>query len=146
MLILGGKEIMRHRMGIAGCTGFGNPDKCLMDNQWSENEKLNAALKAMFDDAIGLYFSRYGGLDFQIELGDNAFNICMGYEPGYKYEKLNIININSNKPESAHKTGIAFGYYGSGIRSASKSYADYKKHSKFTRFIDKWYPLIQGAL
>jgi len=131
---------MRHRLGMATSIGLGNPDKCLLNNQWSENEKINELLKKICEDVIPLYFSEFDGCDFQINESKDGISFYIGIEPAYKMDKLIWIMISSNKNDSYIRTGIAYGFYGSNIVSKSKSYGEYIKQSKFTRFIDKWHP------
>ena len=115
-------------------TGLGNPSKELLNNEGI----LTPQLKAMLDEAIELYFKKWGGCDFSIK--ENY--IDFGIEPAYMYQDLKIISINQRKGCSYIRTGRAFGGYGSGIRATTKVYADYKNDCKFTRFIDKWHSLI----
>jgi hypothetical protein len=135
---------MRHRIGGDIHTGFGNPNKCILDNKWSANKNINDLLKRILDDAIGLFFADIDGCDFQIILNDKEFAFVFGYEPAYQYEKLKIIKLSTNKDDSYIWTGEAFGAYGSGIRSKVKRYGEYKYNSKFTRFVDKWYDGMKG--
>lgn len=129
---------MRHRIGGNINTGLGNPEKCLLDNEWSKNESINNLLKKIMDDAIPLYFNEWQGCDFRIIENESETVFVLGYEPAYKFEKLKIIKISSNKSLSYIWTGIAFGFYGSGIRSKYKFYNEYKYNSKFKRFVDRW--------
>ena len=121
-------------MGIASLTGLGNPASCLLTN----NEKLIGNLKEMVKDAVEQYFKHWNGCDYDISPDE----IKMGIEPAYMYENLKIITINREIGSSSIQTGHSFSFYGSGIRSRIKYYKDYKKNSKFKRFIDKWHELI----
>jgi hypothetical protein len=126
-------------MGVAACTGLGNPERCLLDNKWSSNENLNNILKNMFEEAMTLYFKDVTGFDFQIIESENETSISFGFEPAYQFERLRIVKINTNKANSYLQQGKAFGAYGSGIRSTTKRYDQYKRQSKFIKFIDKWH-------
>jgi hypothetical protein len=123
-------------------TGLGNPSPPIMNNEWSENENINNFLKNMGEEAIDLYFKDLEGFDFQID--DES--ITIGFEPAYKYDKLKVLHFDKNKDDCYYQTGIAFGYYGSGICSKTKFYRDYKKASKFKNFINKWYPAFVGVV
>jgi len=120
---------MRHR--IVTNIGLGNPDPVLLDNQGSINKEFG-------DEAIDAYFSKEEGFDFQIETD----RITIGIEPAYQYERLKLVSINKNKINSFMKRGKAWGPYGSGIASNIKYYGDYKLNCKFTRFVDRWHPIL----
>lgn len=109
---------MRHRIG-GGITGLGNPIKELLSN----TGELTPAAKEMADEAIKLYFKKWGGCDY--ETGENS--VKLGIEPAHQFEDLKIICITRNKEKSFLHTGRAFGGYGSGIRSTIRFYSDYKK-------------------
>ena len=53
---------MRHRIG-GGITGFGNPDKELLGNTGN----LTPLVKKMAGEAVGLYFKKWWGCDFEIK-------------------------------------------------------------------------------
>ena len=123
---------MRHRIGnIGSYTGLGNPTPEILDN----SGEISLTIKEMLNEAINLYFQYWEGCDYQI----NKDEIKFGIEPAYMYEDLKIICIKKEKKCSYIKTGRAFGLYGSGIRSTTKFYEDYKYNCKFKKFIDKWY-------
>lgn len=61
------------------------------------------------------------------------------------YDDVLIIGIMfSGKQNCFIERGTAFGSYGSKQLTKIKVYANYKRKSKFTKFIDKWYePLVE---
>ena len=123
---------MRHR--IVQGTGLGNPDPALLNNYGEINLEFGeAAIKEYFDDI--------GGIDYHVT--EDFVNV--GIEPAYQYQKLKIISISKNKDESYIQTGKAWGPYGSGIARNTKYYKEYKRNCKFTRFVDKWYPILFGG-
>ena len=132
---------MRHRIG--GITGFGNSFPCELDN----NIKLE---KSEFWDSFlqdcqynFKTIANYFGFDLCLENDVFAF----GIEPSYKYDDLQIIYIDLNdKGNCALREGRAWGYYGSNIVTRIKYYKDYKKKSKFIRFVDKWYDKLVEKL
>lgn len=128
---------MRHRITDIN-TGLGNPEKCLMNNEWTTNDNLNEIIKQMLSEGIDLWFKNIGGVDFDIELENNEITINFGIEPGYKYEKLKMFSISTNKENCSYTTGIAWDFYGSGIAKKTRNYSDYKKNGKFKKFVDKW--------
>lgn len=130
---------MRHRICEDVHTGLGSPDKALLDNKWSKSKSTNVLLKTIMDSAIDLYFSAEDGCDFQIIENDKETAFILGIEPTYKFDKLKIIKISTTKNESYIQTGEAFGFYGSGIKSRTKRYDEYKYESKFVCFIDRWH-------
>lgn len=125
---------MRHRIGIGACTGLGNPAKALLSNAG----EMPPVVEKMLREAIGLYFKKWGGCDYDIG-GDK---IQFGMEPAYFGENLKIIALNRKKETSFMRTGRAFGGYGSGIRSTYRFYSDYKKRGKFKKFVDRWHPKV----
>lgn len=119
---------MKHRIAN---NGFGCNAKVELNNTGEVN-------KEFADAAIEQYFQKWEGCDFQIE---KEF-VALGIEPTYQSDPLKIITIAKNKEESFIKTGRAFGYYGSGVRSKTKTYKDYKKKGKFVKFVDKWHSVL----
>jgi len=126
---------MRHRMGVGGITGFGNPRQARLRNN---KQFLTKEIKQFCKDSLKEYFSKDGWLDFDIE--ENR--ITVGQEPAYMYEHLNILCLQKEKGNSFFQTGIAWGGYGSSIAITTKFYKNYKYKSKFIRFIDKWHKII----
>lgn len=126
---------MRHRI-IKESLGFGNPNPELMNNELPKNSRKAKILKDCGKEAISIFFQKIGGCDFGLTDG----SITIGYEPAYAFEPLNIIVIKKDKPCSFRQTGYAFGNWGSGIRSKTKYYLDYKYNAKFKKFVDKWHP------
>jgi hypothetical protein len=121
-------------MGCASQTGLGNPSPEMLGN----NGNLTKTIKAMFSEAIELYFKETEGLDYDIEKDE----IYFGIEPSYMYEHLKIICIKRNKEGSYIENGYAHGAWGSDIARSGKAYLEYKNKCKFTRFIDKWHEKI----
>lgn len=129
---------MRHRPTIG--TGLGNPEKCLMNNQWTNNELLNFTIRSMLSEATNLWFEDIGGIDFEIRLLNNQKRIVIdfGIEPAYQFDKLRIYSIDTNKESSYYMQGKSWGAYGSGVVKTIKYYSDYKNNCKFIKFVDKW--------
>jgi len=75
------------------------------------------------------------GWDYNIYDACNAF----GKEPAYQFGNLGIFVIFREKGRSIRRTGIAWGYYGSGLAIKEKQYCDFKKKGKFIKFIDEWH-------
>lgn len=131
---------MRHRI-IQGISIGGNSEPELLNNEWSNNNKLNEILKECFYEGIDTFkfLKELNGCDFNISNNEIKF----GYEPAYMNEQLFIICINLENKESSYiKRGKAWGVYGSGIASTTKYYEDYKNKSKFVNFVDKWHEKI----
>lgn len=119
---------MRHR--IVNIAGFGNNTKELLDNVGELNKKFAS-------DAVKTYFRKEEGFDFKVA----KHFVMVGLEPGYQYERLKIVSICRDK-KSSFRQGYAWGPYGSGIRSTTKYYSEYKTKCKFTKFVDKWHPIL----
>lgn len=120
-------------------TGLGNPNKPILDN----NIKFNKKLKKFADDFIDNFklIKKYNG--FNYSLYNNQFRL--GIEPMYMYDELEIICFDlENKGNCWWRKGIAFGAYGSRVVSTYRFYGDYKRKSKFVKFIDKWYDIISN--
>ena len=128
---------MYHRIGEIH-TGLGNPNPCMLNNKWSENEELNNLIKKMFDEGINIFFKQYGGCDFRIEKSQDNIMVVFGIEPTYQYDKLKLITINSDIENCYYENGVAFGVYGSKIVSKKKKYTQYKNNCKFKVFAEKW--------
>lgn len=125
---------MRHR--ICDITGLGNSFPCELDN----NIKLEQCefWDKFLIDCIENFktIANYNGFDLSLSKDIFAF----GIEPSYKYDDLQIIYIDlKNKGGCAIREGRAWGYYGTHTLTKIRFYKDYKKRSKFIRFIDKWY-------
>jgi hypothetical protein len=114
-------------------TGLGNPTKELINNTGKLPD-------AMLEEATRLFFSKYGGCDFEVK----EDCILVGIEPAYQYEHLKMICISLEKGSSYFQQGKALGDYGSNVVATSREYRSYKRNSKFTRFVDKWHYLTQS--
>jgi hypothetical protein len=125
---------MRHRIG--GITGFGNAEPCSLDNNITlgKSEFWDMFLQDCQDNFKTI--ANYCGFDLSLSKDCFAF----GIEPSYQYDDLQIIYIDlNNKSNCAIREGRAWGFYGSHTLTKIRYYKDYKKKSKFIRFIDKWY-------
>ena len=129
---------MRHN--VVNLMGLGNPEPCELDN----NIKLD---KSKFWDSFLIelqksypIFSNFDGFDFHLAKNGFAF----GIEPSYQFDELLIVYIDFyDKNNSYIERGFATGFYGSNCVSKTKFYKDYKRKSKFIRFVDEWYqPLL----
>jgi hypothetical protein len=129
---------MRHRLGGASHTGFGNSAPEILNNTGVFTEEI----KKLADDAIDIYFKEFGGCDYEI----TENKIVLGIEPAYQFEELRILCLTKEKNNCYIETGHAFDSYGSGIRSRRKYYGEYKYNSKFKKFIDKWHYIIFSEL
>lgn len=128
-------------------TGLGNPNPCRLNNEWSNNEDFNNLIKEMLSDAIDNWFKKYEGCDFSIQfIDDTKCNILFGIEPAYEGDPLKVFCICSKKHGSFYETGHAWGAYGTEISKTFHCYDDFKKQSKFTRFVDKWSAKLTEAL
>lgn len=125
---------------VVNLIGLGNPEPCELDN----NIKLD---KSKFWDSFLIelqksypIFSNFDGFDFHLAKNGFAF----GIEPSYQFDELLIVYIDFyDKNNSYIERGLATGFYGSNCVSKTKFYKDYKRKSKFIRFVDEWYqPLL----
>jgi hypothetical protein len=136
---------MARRSGVL--TGFGNSDPELMDGQSTGSAELDKKINECAKECYELFF-KGTQLDYEaIDAGANDSEITFGLEPSYFGDPLKVIRICGEKKWCNFETGLAKGYWGSGIRSTKKHYFEYKYSSKFTRFIDKWHPILfkEGA-
>ena len=118
---------MKHRLVN---NGLGANAPTLLNNQGKLNNEFA-------DDALKEYFSETGA-DFQV----TEESVSIGIEPTYEGDPLKIISVNKDKAKSSITTGQAFGPYGSGIRSTTKTYAEYTNECKFVKFVDKWHGVL----
>lgn len=133
---------MKRRMGIASLTGLGGGGKSLMNGQAPSDKELLQKVNECAEDAYKTFFK---GTKIDEEYCDAGFEgneIRFGIEPSYQFEKLKMISISQNKSDSFIVTGIAFGAWGTGIRSKTKEYSQYSKKGKFVRFVDKWHSIL----
>ena len=127
---------MRHRIG-GGVAGLGNPCKELLSN----TGELTPLMKKMADEAIKLYFKKWGGCDYEVGRSEGALKwVKLGIEPAYQFEDLKIIVLNRHKERSFLRAGRAFEMYGGGVRSTYRFYSDCKTNAKFKKSVDRWHP------
>lgn len=130
---------MRHRIGIGGITGLGNPAPELMESKATGDKVRDSLIRRCAKDAYEVFFK---GTKLDYNYCDAAVKheeVRLGIEPAYQYQELKMIVVSPTKENSYIRTGIAFGYYGSGIRSRKKFYSEFKYKGKFVRFVDKWH-------
>lgn len=131
---------MYHR--LCNFNGLGNPSDCILDNNIKiDKEKWNC----FCDDFCNTYklINDYEGFDFHYD--EQSF--IVGIEPTYMYDELLIIKFDlNNKNNSSITTGIAWGEYGTRWCAKTSAYGKYKRKSKFTAFIDKWYDFVKKTL
>nr|DAI49906.1 MAG TPA: hypothetical protein [Caudoviricetes sp.] len=128
---------MRHR--IAEITGIGNPEPCRLDN----NIKIekNEFWDKFLQDCETTFPIMADCEGFDYHLAEHGF--FFGIEPSYIMDEMLMVYINFHDINSCSiERGIALGYYGSNVVSKIKMYRQYKRKSKFIRFIDKWYEPI----
>lgn len=140
---------MRRRLIGNICTGLGNPSPVIFDNEWTDNEKFNEAVKLFFEDALNSLnnetINDIGGFDFKIELEDNRFRILFGIEPSYMYNPYICYCFDIQKEKSYIHKGRAHGYYGADIKF--KSNKSYKRCGKeFRECIDRHYENLMRCL
>lgn len=82
------------------------------------------------------------GYSADFGFSDNRFFV--GWEPSYMYDPLNVVCFDLNNKEESWRTwGKAFGPWGKNIVCETKHYKDYKKKTKYIKFIDKYYDKIK---
>ncbi len=135
---------MVKRRGGAEHTGLGGGTPTLMDGQSTGDESRDALINQCAKECYELFFKGTKRDYDSIDAGEDAdkYTITFGIEPSYFGDPLKVIRIAADKGASHIETGIAKGYWGSGIRSTRRYYSNYKRSSKFTRFIDKWQPKL----
>lgn len=133
---------MRHR--LASSIGIGNPEPEILLNN---NIKLEQSefWDDFYHDLVNACYEMKDLEGFDFQVNDDSF--LVGVEPAYKYDRLCLIKFDFEDKNKSHiQTGISFGPYGSQIVSRMRLYGDYKKKSKFVKFIDKWYLLLKEKL
>jgi hypothetical protein len=133
---------MRRRIGDAGATGLGNPVPELISGRSTGDEQRENLIRAAAKECYETFgFKQYGYCD----AGEEGNEVRLGVEPAYQYEHLKLIIVAREKDCSRFITGRAWGAWGSEIASTMREYGDYKRRSKFVRFIDKWHPRLYAA-
>lgn len=129
---------MYHRL-VESEMGLGNPEPCTLNNNYIlDKDKWQKFLKD-FSAKYSL-IQEFGRFDFRYDPGSFA----VGIEPTYMYDKLLIIKFDlTDKKNCSLTKGVAFGAYGSDKVTETRFYKDYKRKSKFTVFIDKWYKFVK---
>lgn len=129
-------------MGNAGMTGLGGGARTLLDGQPSGNKVRDDLVRKFSKDVYETFFKGtkidYKGVDAQVDEEE----VSAGIEPSYMYDPLKIITLRKEKKMSEIKTGFCFGPWGSGVRMKSFMYCEYKKKSKFVKFVDKWHSIL----
>ena len=141
---------MRYRIGIADAIHIGRScgTSCGLDNDIKLNEKQKLLLQNIADDFISQFDSApnygLGGHDCCDFGWLNNHVFCVGFEPSYQWEHLLTFRFDfEDKDNSRVLTGTAFGPYGSNIAVKIKYLKDYKRKTKFTNFINKWYEQLK---
>lgn len=132
---------MRHRIGIAACTGLGLGPGTGFNIDNMGLEKFPSELLRDISNDFAAQFSCLAidteGCDFGW-LTPTVF--CCGFEPAYQWQRLLVFQFDfENTEKSGVAYGTAFGYYGTEIALRYKELSDYKKHGKYAKFIEKWY-------
>lgn len=140
---------MRRRLIGNICTGLGNPSPVIFNNQWTDNEKFNEAVKSFFEDALNSLndevIKDIGGFDFKLELRKNGFKILFGIEPSYMYDPYICYCFDSQKEKSYIHRGRAQRYYGADIKiKFNKSYK--RCGNGFRECIDRNYDNLMRCL
>ena len=128
---------MKHRGG-AQHTGLGGNAETLISGKNTSkipDKLLNDIAKECYDT---FSFKTYG----YCEAGFDGDEARFGVEPSYKFEDLKLIIICKDKKESKYITGRAVGPWASALQQKTKEYGNYRKSSKFIRFVDKWHPKL----
>ena len=143
---------MRNRIGIAASTGLGRAigTSFGLDNEIGILSKSQTDLiYAIRNDFINEFDSeekgyKLGGHD-TCDFGwlSPTVFVC-GYEASYQWERVLVFQFDfAHKEDSAIVTGTAFGPYGSDVAYTFKQLKDYKRRTKFTRFLNKWYDKLK---
>lgn len=120
----------------------GNSSPALLNETGTGDLKKDAVIKSCAEACYHTFFKNTKMDEGYCGAGVHGHEVRFGIEPSYMYEELKLICIDKNKEWSRLWTGIAFGGWGSGIRSKSRRYGEYKLKSKFVRFVDEWHKKI----
>lgn len=143
---------MRHRLGglqnvYMGLGADNIPYE--LDNSWSDNEKLNAVVSEMFDDALEKLFKPNDiyGFDYKVTGDICSFQIMFGCEPAYKHDPYLMLSISSNLLDSYMEKGAARGYYGKDVEiTYKKTVAEEDCDKDFLDFLDKWHSQLMETI
>lgn len=132
---------VRHRI-CEGLTGIGNSEPIVLENNVKLKDKTfwdefyEAAAKAF------PLIQRCEGFDYALR--DTEFRF--GIEPSYIQDPYLVVSFFFPDKGSCYiERGLATGFYGSKVVYKTKFYRDYKRESKFIRFIDEWYDKIKSV-
>ena len=143
---------MRRRMGTADAMQIGRSigtDFSLDNELGNISERQTRLLDEIRQDFIRQFDSEendyglggYESCDFGW-LNDKVF--VVGLEPSYQWDNFLVFQFDfENKGTSAVLRGTAFGSYGSNTAIKMKYLKDYKRKTKYYRFIEKWYERIK---
>jgi len=130
---------MRHRIGASASTGLGGTSAPpFIPNNRSGSKERDKLIQKCSKEACGLFFKSFGYCGAGVD-GDE---IRIGIEPAYQYEPLKLIILSPELDDCALITGRAVGAWASRVISTRRDYGDYKKASKFTRFVEKWHLIL----
>jgi len=136
---------------MAASTMLGNPAAEMMLNNWPTDRRKHSLVRRCLKDAVDKFFTTY--FDYAngereviawCDFGLDDEELIIGQEPAYQYEHLNLVVLRRRKELSYRQQGVAWGAWGSDIASNIRLYKDYRYASKFTKFVDRWHPLIFG--
>lgn len=119
----------------------GNSKPPLIPNRSSGDAARDRLINECSKEAYGLFFERFGYCDAGID-GDE---VRIGIEPAYEFEPLKLLILCPDISECRFVTGRAVESWAARILSTSRSYGDYQRASKFTRFVSKWHPILFAA-
>lgn len=127
---------------MAAMTGLGNSAPEFMDGRPTGDEYRDALVRECAKECYIAFFegAKERGIDLGgVDAGVRGDCVRIGIEPGYMYWPLKIVEIHQTKSASELITGYSWGAWGSGLRLRRKFYSQYRRQSKFVRFVDSWH-------
>lgn len=125
---------MKHRL----CNFLGNSKSCVLANNIILPKDIWSDFKEDFCKSYSL-INKWGGYDYHYK--DKKF--LVGIEPTYKFDEFLIVEFDmENKSNCTLIEGIAMDVYGTGCKTKTFIYGNYKHRGKFVKFIDKWYDFV----
>lgn len=114
----------------------------IMDGKSTWNNELDKKINLCAEECYDLFF-KGSIVDFEIvDAWYNPPTLKLWIEPTYQWDYLKIICIQETKELSYIENWRAWWLWWTGVASSVRYYQDIKRKSKFTKFIDKWHPVI----
>ena len=122
--------------------GLGGGGSDIMDGKKTGNKDFDKLVNKCAKECYETFFKNTEMDYLFCDAGFTGEALILGIEPTYQFDPLKIIVVHRDKKQSKYVTGRAVEAWASRIVKTEKLYSQYKKQSKFVRFVDKWHGKI----